>query len=292
VIALVLAGVALPLILDSGVKLPSIPSIGLGHGPHSSSASGPVEKVVVPPPATKRKPAPHRTAAPAKPVRPTPAPRPQSQPQRSSGGTSRLGGHTPTRQISRPTHTAPAHNKQPAPRPDRSGGTSSHAPKPKAKPAPPPPAPPTTTTAAAPPPPPPTTTLATTPAIAAPPTTTSPAKAKGASGNKGSHAQPQASRQTLALTPKTKHIPPGQADKQKGPPPRGRALGHRDHVPPGLAKKEPPGVPPGHASDKAHGHGNGSGQSGAQDDEQGNGHGWGGGQDEGHGRGNGHGHGH
>src|SRR5205823_6352865 len=111
VIALVVAGVALPRILDSGPG--HLPTFGLGSGPgsHSGSGPGPVEKVVVPP-LSPAKHAHHRSGAQA---HSTPA---AGATATASGGSRQAtGGRAATSPASRPAHHSSSGGKQPPPTP-------------------------------------------------------------------------------------------------------------------------------------------------------------------------------
>jgi hypothetical protein len=125
VIALVVAGVALPQILDSGPG--RLPSFGLGSSPgsHSGSGAGPVAKVVVPPLRTATPPH-HRSA---KPAHSTPTARPTT----TASGSSRqaTAGRPTAKPVSRPVHHSSGGRKQPTPTPtptptrSAGGGTGS-----------------------------------------------------------------------------------------------------------------------------------------------------------------------
>jgi len=212
VLALLLGGVAVALVLDSGSgNLPS-PS---GHGSGSRSPSTPAQKVAVPSSRTVTRahhgpPAPTSTAAPA-PVT-TPAP----------GGSVRLGGHAATSPVSRQVPQAPTGGNQPATQP---GG------------APVPGTPPTTTQPPA-----------TRPSAGVPPPgsqedqenqAASPASPPGLVLGHRNHVPPGQARKGQAARPR------GRAVGHRNHPP-GLALGHRRHLP-GVPVGPPDHVPPGHA---------------------------------------------
>lgn len=112
-VALVLAGIALPQILDSGSG--HLPSLGRGSGLHSAAGSEPVASVVVPTFATGERPRRHSVAPVRKPISHGPA----------TGGTTRIGSRPVAGTVSRPVHHTSGGGKRPTPSPHANGGTGS-----------------------------------------------------------------------------------------------------------------------------------------------------------------------
>ena len=211
VIALVLAGVALPRILDSGTG--HIPAIGIGSGsgsgPSSRSSSGPppVAKIAVSPPAAGKRTHQHPTFVPAT----SPAPAATRTP--TAGGSLQVNGQAAESPVSRPLHQSTERTKQPTTPTHPSGGTGSGAPPPTNQPAP------------------------------------ATGGAGDQAAGEGNQSPTPALSPRLDLGHQN-HVPPGQARKNQNQPPPGLALGHRNHVPPGQARKDqnqpPPGLALGH----------------------------------------------
>jgi hypothetical protein len=227
VVALALAGVALPWILDSGtVHLPAV-GVGVSHG--SSSAPPAVAKIVVVKPSTATK----NSAGTQHHSHPAGTSAVQTQPQSATGSSTGAGSQAATSSVvHHPTHQSPAGPIRTAapPNPVIKSTPRSQTP---------------------------------------PPTTTINGQDERAHGDQSPATTPHHGR---ALGHQ-KHAFRAKAAEDKGPPPRGLALGHRNHVQPGQARKEnrPPGglalgdrnhVPPGQAHKHSESHGQSSDDQG------------------------------
>jgi hypothetical protein len=226
-VALVLAGVALPWILDSGTV--HLPAIGVGVTTGSGSGPAAVAKIVVAP--SKSTGTHHHSHSSAASVAPAQTSKPTTE------GSSPVGGQAVASPVVQPAHQSSSGAKRtakppsPVTKPNSGSGTST------------------------------------------PPPNTN-GQGNGGQGNEGGNHGPPAQSPAAATHPgralgHQKHGFLGKAAQDKGTPPRGLALGHRDHVPPGQARKEsrPPHglalghrdhVPPGQARKQSESHGHSS----------------------------------
>jgi len=190
-VALVLAGVALPWILDSGGA--HLPPVGVGVSTGSASGPPAVAKVEVK--------SPHKSAATQQSSQSTTAsagPAQTSKP--ATGSSSTAGGQAATSPVVHPAHqstTGPTRNAAP-PSPVIKTTPRSHKPT---------------------------------------PTTQPKASLKGQHEDNGDQSPSTTSHHGRALGHE-KHAFRVKAAEDKGQPPRGLALGHRNHVPPGQAREE------------------------------------------------------
>jgi hypothetical protein len=205
-VALVLAGVALPWILDAGTV--HVPAIGVGVTTGSASGPPAVTKVVVTSPSKNAgTPQQHHSQPAPAPAAYTPTAKP------STGSSSQTGVHAPMSAAggsSHQSHSGPTRTAAP-PNPVIRTIPRSQVPTPATNPK----------------------------ADESSTTTSHPGRALGHFKH-AFHGEAEQAKgpppRGLALGHRN-HVPPGQARKA-GRPPRGPALGHRDHVPPGQARKQ------------------------------------------------------
>ena len=192
VVALALAGVALPWILDSGTA--RLPAVGVGVSTGSSSTPPAVAKIVVVKPSTVTK----NSAGTQHHAHPAGTSAAQTQTQSATGNSSQTGDQAATSPVvHHPMHQSP------------SGPTRTAAP--------------------------PSPVIKTTPRSQTPPPATN---IKGQ--NEGDHEDqsPAAGSHHGRALGHQKHAFRARRAEDKGQPPRGLALGHRNHFPPGQARKE------------------------------------------------------
>jgi hypothetical protein len=241
VVALVLAGVALPLILDSGTA--RLPAVGVSVGTGPGSALAPVEKIVVTTPSKSPSGAQHhanQSAASA-------APAQTSLSAGSTASSSPVSGQAVSGPVVQPAQHSPAAANQTAKPPKAVTKPGSGSQTPQATPK--------------------------------PPASTEGQGDEGEHGqsqSSTSHPGRALGHQKHEFFGKTAHekaAPPrgralghqkhkfGKAAHEKSEPPWGRALGRRDHVPPGQARAH---------SESHHGHGSDEqGDSQGDDNDQG-----------------------